>query len=364
MKKLVWQLLWPIVAHANGTLGRVELHVHLDGSIPPSTLLQYARRRQLVLPGIDRVPSSVDDIWKALNSTGVVWKRFDLVNEVIGGDEDTLSQIAKSFVAQQARNNITYTEVRWDPVRGSVSRLANASITVTQAVRALQRGLQAGCKEHGVEAYQLLCAMRGSPASACFDMARLVHATRSAELGGVVGMDLAGDERDFNNSMGGVEQCFAYAKKELRLNTTVHAGEMANDESGDVSSAVMIMHADRVGHGYAATHAPQVLSMLINSQVHVEACPAGHHDNLNATGVYLSRGVNFGLNTDDSAPYFDNASLPNVDELVRSRLGFTSDDVASAYRRAFAARFAPSVTRLLVTTPPPSARQPHDRWTT
>ena len=49
--------------------GRVELHVHLDGSIPPATLLRTAQRRQLRLPGIDRVPTSVNDVISALHST-------------------------------------------------------------------------------------------------------------------------------------------------------------------------------------------------------------------------------------------------------------------------------------------------------
>ena len=71
---------------------RTELHVHLDGSIPPATLLRISRRRNLTLPGLaGRVPESIDDIWTALQSMIPVWHRFDLVNEIIGGDEATLS---------------------------------------------------------------------------------------------------------------------------------------------------------------------------------------------------------------------------------------------------------------------------------
>ena len=80
---------------------------------------------------------------------------------------------------------------------------------------------------------------------ACYELARLAAATRSGELGGVVGMDLAGDELHYNNSAGDVEACLRYAKEELHLNTTVHAGEMAGPQ--DVRSALTLMRADRDG---------------------------------------------------------------------------------------------------------------------
>ena len=328
--------------------GRVELHCHLDGSIPPSTLLRISQQRSLALPGLGgRVPESTNDIWTALRSMGAVWRWFDLVNEIIGGDEATLADIAEEFVHRQAAENISYTEVRWDPVRPSRSSLANASIPVASAVRAVALGLRRGSEARGVEVYQLLCAMRGAPAQACYDLASLVNETRSGELGGVVGMDLAGDEYHFNNSVGEVQACFADAKTRLRLNTTVHAGEMADDEYSDVSSAVLAMHADRVGHGYAAIQNSGVVSMLRQRGVPLEACPAGHHDNLHATDEYRREGLNFGLSTDDPASYFANVTMSDVERLVTSQLGFTAADVASAHRRAYSARFAPDAARIV-----------------
>ena len=157
---------------------------------------------------------------------GVHWKWFDLVNEIIGGDEATLYDIAYDFAERQAAQGVRYTEVRWDPVRPAISHLANTSITQEAAVRAVERGLRVASERHGIEVHQLLCAMRGSPGAACFDLARLADAMRSGSLGGVVGMDIAGDEYHFNNSANHVESCFRFAKRDLQLNTTVHAGEI------------------------------------------------------------------------------------------------------------------------------------------
>ena len=335
---------------------RTELHVHLDGSIPPATLLRISRRRNLTLPGLaGRVPESIDDIWTALQSMIPVWHRFDLVNEIIGGDEATLSEIAEEFVDRQAAQHVSYTEVRWDPVRPAVSHLANASIGVETAVRAVERGLRAGSERHGNEVYQILCAMRGSPGSACFELADLAATTRSGALGGVVGMDLAGDEYHFNNSQNHVEQCFRYAKTKLLLNTTVHAGEAYTDVHktfADVRSAVEKMLADRIGHGYAAVQDGATLDLLARRRVHLEACPAGGHAhrdeiNLPATGVYQQRGLSFGMSTDDPAVYFANVSLSEVEALVRSRLNFTDADISRAYSNARAASFAADAARIV-----------------
>ncbi len=210
---------------SGGRATRAELHVHLDGAIPATTLLRVAQRRELQLPVVG-IPTSVDDIYAALHSLGEAWQWFDLVNDVIGGDAPTLTEVAAEFVARQAAEGIAYTEVRYDPVRAARSAYANVTITREAAVAAVAAGLKAGSEAHAVEAHQLLCAMRGEPAAACFELVELAARARSGALGGVVGIDLAGDEFHFNNSQGQVEECFRHATLELRLNATVHAREM------------------------------------------------------------------------------------------------------------------------------------------
>jgi len=283
---------------------------------------------------------------------------FDLVNEIIGGEEAALSEVAEEFVRRQAERGIGYTEVRYDPVRPSSSHIGNVSISEEATIRAVEVGLRAGSERHGVEVHQLLCAMRGSPGAACFDLAQLAARVRSGKMGGVVGIDLAGDEFHYNNSVGQVIACFAYAKSTLLLNTTVHAGEMAG--AADVRLAVAEMLADRVGHGYSSVDDMGVVELLKAQRVPLEACPAGHHHNLAATGRYHALGLNFGLSTDDPAPYFANVSMVDVEALVRSQLGFTNSDLRDAHGRAFEARFAPHASRLaaLIQQRQPGQQQP------
>lgn len=52
------------------------------------------------------------------------------------------------------------------------------------------------------------------------------------------------------------------------------------------------------------------------------------------------------MSTDDPAPYFANVSLDEVEHLVRTRLGFSDEDVNQAYERAYAASFARDAARV------------------
>mmetsp|Transcript_48783 Transcript_48783/g.113074 ORF Transcript_48783/g.113074 Transcript_48783/m.113074 type:complete len:94 (-) Transcript_48783:64-345(-) len=57
---------------------------------------------------------------------------------------------------------------------------------------------------------------------------------------------LQGDESNYPN--GAYVDCFRYAKRVLGLRTTVHAGEFPDTSATEVSSAVLEMEVDRVGH--------------------------------------------------------------------------------------------------------------------
>ncbi|CAJ1403818.1 unnamed protein product [Effrenium voratum] len=319
---------------------RVELHVHLDGSIEPAELFAIAKARNLSLPDIG-VPGSAADLERFVAKYRS-WHRFDAVNEILGGDASAVEMAAAAFVGFQAKSQVRYTEVRYDPVRLSRSSLANASISEEEVVRAVQRGLASGARRHQVEVYQILCAMRGKSPARCRRTADLALQLRSHAMGGVVGLDLAGDETDFPNEA--YIECFRYAKH-AGLNTTIHSGEFNTTQSGDVHTAVFQMLADRVGHGYAAAQDAGLMQALRDRRVHVEACPnsARLHGAwaLKSISAFHQQGLLFGLNTDDPASLFGNTTAAQDESIVLERLNFTTGDVEKAYAAAFDARFGP-----------------------
>mmetsp|Transcript_30157 Transcript_30157/g.45088 ORF Transcript_30157/g.45088 Transcript_30157/m.45088 type:complete len:199 (-) Transcript_30157:134-730(-) len=183
--------------------------------------------------------------------------------------------------------------------------------------------------------------MRGKSEARCLETARLAARMRDGRMGGVVGLDLAGDESHFGNSL--YVRCLKHAKRDLGLNTTVHSGEFNDTTAEEVRIAVQDMEADRVGHGYAAAGDEGVMRLLGERRVHVEACPmsALRHGPwaFAALPKFLAAGLSFGLNTDDPASFLGNTSAEADEALVRERLAFSREDVRAAYEAAYAARF-------------------------
>lgn len=333
-------LLGASAAAAAAAAGRAELHVHLDGSVDVGELYQICRTRRLRLPGGIGLPGSPEDVRRYIG-THPGWTRFDVVNDIIGGDAATIRAVAEAFVGFQARSGVRYTEVRYDPVRLARSSLAGASIPEEEAVEAVREGLTAGAARFGVSAYQILCAMRGQSSERCLETAHLAAKTRSHSMGGVVGLDLAGDEARYPNAA--YVHCFRHAKHVLGLNTTVHAGEATT--AVEVRSAVLEMGADRVGHGYSAVGDADTVLMLRERRVHLEACPASARSEgvLGAIGVFRTAGLRFGLNTDDPASFIENTTAAEDEAIVKAALGFSDADVRRAYEDAVAAAFGPAV---------------------
>ena len=127
---------------------RVELHVHLDGALATETLLVIAQRRNLSLPlaggGRPRVPRSAAEIADLLAATTPAWHRFDVVNDIVGGDAAAVRFAAEAFADRQRASEVRYTEVRYDPVRLRSSAYAPGdALTGDAVVAAVAAGLRA-----------------------------------------------------------------------------------------------------------------------------------------------------------------------------------------------------------------------------
>ena len=222
-------------------------------------LFSIAVRRNLTLPlaGGDRVPTSALEIEALLASTTPAWHRFDVVNDILGGDAASIAFAAAAFVERQRTSEVRYTEVRYDPVRLEHSAYAPAGprLSSDAVVAAVAPGLRNGmiARADGIVVNQLLCAMRGSTPAQCTAVVELAARSHSVEgPGGVVGLDLAGDELHYDNS--DYLACFSDARRRLNLSTTAHVGEGFGNlplESHDMLTALVSMGVNRIGHGYA-----------------------------------------------------------------------------------------------------------------
>jgi adenosine deaminase len=252
---------------------KTDLHVHLDGSIRPSTLIELSRDY-----GFD-LPSQTEAGLREL----VFKDRYDSLADYLRGfgltckalqTELALERVAYELALDNQQEGVRYLEVRFAPqlhTHGHMNEL--------MVLKAVNRGLKRAKEEFnrrevirsGEEPpfeYGILCsAMRMFRANfseyyatliaahrlaperelyrmASIELARAAVQARDEHGLPVVGLDLAGEEAGYPAAPH--RDAFRYAHEHF-MKKTVHAGEAFGPES--IFQAITLLHADRIGHG-------------------------------------------------------------------------------------------------------------------
>lgn len=309
------------------SLPKVELHVHLNGSITEATAATLARRH-----GADadnslglvngRYPGTYADFQGFLDA-------YLLANSFVRTPED-LETVAAAFAAQQAAEGIRYSEA-----------IVTAMIYVRNGMEpaalwaALRSGLAAGGPDTRIGL--IIDVIRDLGTEEAEDTLRLVEAADAP----IVGLGLTGIEGTVPT-----EDFIPYRQEARRLGLgfEVHAGEMGPPSS--IVSALDVLEADRIGHGVAAIRDEAVLIRLIRDHVVLDVCPSSNV----AIGEFASleehpmtefwrRGVEMTISSDDP-PFFGTTLNDELRHLVRIA-GLERDDLATLQRRAATHAFAP-----------------------
>jgi adenosine deaminase len=317
-------------------LPKPELHVHLDGSLRPATLLELGLSRGIPLPShdVDELRSAVvaDD---ARSLTDYL-RAFDLTVSVMQ-DAEALERIAFELAEDQATEHIRYFEVRFCPTLNTQRGLAPE-----QVLEAVSKGLRRGQTAFGVRSSIIVCALRHLPSSASHELAELAVGFREH---GVCGFDLAGPEA--GHPVRDHAGAFALAHRS-GLPITIHAGEAAGPES--IREAMDVGHAVRIGHGTRLWEDPELMARARDGGVALEICLTSNVQT-GAVSAYeahpLRRYFDFGV---DVTLCTDNRLVSGVtltDEYRRARelLSFSWDELVQLARNGFSHAFASAEAR-------------------
>ena len=181
----------------------MELHVHLDGSFDTQLMYETAKRRMadgtLDKDVAAKVAACADvAAFHKIVTCGsndrslmAMLEKFFVFLPIVSGELATLEELAARFVAEQAAQNVLYTELRYSPHVLARDDTGGAPAVVD----AVTRGLQRACAEHpGTEVQQILCLIDGRPefAAELLEIAR-AHRTAGAPCA-VVALDIAAGE--------------------------------------------------------------------------------------------------------------------------------------------------------------------------
>ena len=309
---------------------KVELHVHLEGSIRPATLLTLAQRNGVVLPAQD-----VDGLREFYRFTD--FDHFIQVYYTISGclqTVDDFSLIAYEFGADMARQNTRYAEVTFTPN----TSVGHTGLPFDEILAGLNEGRQRARADFGVEFRWVLDIVRDNPDSR-FQVAEWAI---NAMDRGVVGFGLGGTET--GNPPEWFVDAYAMARQ-AGLHSVPHAGEVAGPES--VWVALRGLKAERIGHGVRSIEDPALVDCLRERQIPLEVCPTS---NL-CLGIYPSyeahpvrelwdEGLYITVNSDD--PPMFNTDLVGEYEALAEHLGFTAEELEVLSLNALRASFLPA----------------------
>src|SRR6201986_3152358 len=249
------------------SLPKAELHLHLEGSVDPATLVELSRRYNTPLPTENNrydVTGSGDVLteeavrrlysYKDFNGFLVAFKS---VTERLRTAED-YELVTYRLMQRLRQQNVVHAEVYV-----SIGVIRWRGQPVEPIFEGLERGRERGQRDFGVSLLWIFDAVRhfGPEAAAeVFDLAARLKDR------GVVGIGIGGDEAR------GPSEWFRDLYKKAAdngLRLTAHAGETTGPES--VWGALNI-GAERIGHGLAAARDPELLEIMAQKQVPVELC--------------------------------------------------------------------------------------------
>lgn len=311
---------------------KAELHVHLEGSIRPETLLMLARRHHVDLPA-----DNIEDLrrWFSFTDFQHFIEVYLTITRCLRTAED-YEIIAYEFGAEMARQNIRYAEVTFTPS-------THESMGIAQEVYfpGLLRGRERARREFGVDFNWIFDIVRIEK-NRKWNSDYTLGVALEGRADGVVALGLGGYEAP--NPPGPFSFWFRKAV-EAGLGSAPHAGETAGPES--IWSALHDLHADRIGHGVRAIEDPELVDFLAARGIPIEVCPSS---NLRL-GVYPSlaahplrrlheAGIPVTINSDD--PPLFGTTLTDELALLSSDFGFGADDIDAFVLRAVKCSFLPA----------------------
>lgn len=315
--------------------GKVDLHLHLDGSLNPELVQKLAQEQGMHL-SLEETKARMR-VSPDCTSLVEYLSKFELAKQVLQTSEN-LERATYELVERLAKQGLIYAEIRFAP-----QLHLQKGLTMPQVVDSVLRGAEQAQRDYPtIRVGILLCALVGAELNKeTFDLAKDYIGK------GVVGVDIAGAEGSV--PMTSYEPLFA----DMRLHQipfTIHAGETGLVQNPRIA---VEMGASRIGHGCAAIHDEQVMALLRREKTVVEACVVS---NLHTKAVpslaqhpiehFFRTGIHVTVNTDNMA--CSDTTLAFEHETISKAFAFTDEDYRTMDRYAIEGAFIPDAEKKLL----------------
>jgi adenosine deaminase len=238
---------------------KVELHVHLEGSIRPETLLKLSERNNVMLPAY-----SLEEIreWYQFSDFDHFIEVYSAICNCIQTPDD-FELIATEFLNHQSEQNIKYSEVIFTP------STHHKHVSFDDQLTAINRARMEAEKNLGVRMGLVPDISREMrPIEESFLVADWAALNMK---NGIIALGLGGPE--VGNPPELYQGTFERAQA-AGLPSLPHAGETEGPQS--IWGAINSLSADRIGHGVRCLEDPELVAFLRENQIPLDVSPTSN----------------------------------------------------------------------------------------
>jgi len=310
-------------------LPKVELHLHIEGSLEPELMFQLAKRNNIDIPYAS--PDEVRAAYDFSNLQSFLDIYYQGAQVLV--TERDFYDLTWAYMLRCKTDNVLHAELFFDP-QTHTSR----GIEFDLVMKGICGALAAAEIELGISSQLILCFLRHLDEASAFDT--LNHAQAWKQQIVAVGLDSS----ELGHPPEKFARVFAAARQQGYL-TVAHAGE--EGPSSNIIDALDILQVSRIDHGVRCVDDPQLVTRLIDEKIHLTVCPLSNTklkvfasmEQHNIVEL-LCEGVSVGINSDDPA-YFggymnDNFNaVANAHPLTYEQLAkFTSNAIDASFCNA------------------------------
>lgn len=319
---------------------KVDLHVHLEGTITPEMVLRLAKRNNLPLPA-DLIKDG-KFVWQgkekgdgtAAGNLVAFLYAYDAATSVMKSAAD-YTDITHDYLTRSAAEGCIYAELTISADHGAM-----AGLTYPEMCDAIALGCEKAKKETGIEARLISTCVRHFGPESALRVGQLTH-DHPHPL--VTGFGMAGDENA--HTPADFKPAFDISGLTYR---TAHAGEAAGPES--VRSAQKSLQIKRFGHMVRAIEDAALIKELKEINAVPEVCVSSNlcmrvfkNYQDHPLRKFFDAGLKVTLGSDD--PPFFNTSIGNEYRIAREEFGFSDAELKQISKNAIEEAFVDEPTR-------------------
>lgn len=306
---------------------KIELHLHIEGSLEPELMFELARRNGVSIPFDSAAAVRAAYEFSDLQSFLDIY--YQGANVLI--EEQDFFDLCWAYLLRCRQDNVLHTEIFFDPQTHT-----ERGIEFDTVVNGLLRALERGRTELGISSHLIMCFLRHLDEDSAVATLRRALPHRDKII--AVGLDSA----EAGNPPQKFQRVFEEALDAGFL-SVAHAGE--EGPASYISDAIALLKVARIDHGVRCVEDPELVQQLIAARLPLTVCPLSNvklrvFDNMQQHNIVdlLRRGLCVTVNSDDPA-YFGGYMTDNFVALAAAH-PMSEDEIARFSFNAIEASFA------------------------